>query len=336
MKLSRRAFNRMAGSAHLTIRGFGSLSIRQDKNGFLSPRTLGAFVHGAPNDPLALDRFAEQIGRRPAVVQWFEAWGSSTTVTAEIISLELLDRATDRGAIPMITWEPWDPAAGVDQPAYRLAVIAGGDFDAYINSWAYRLAAYGGPVLLRFAHEMNAPWYPWGIGVNGNTAADYVAAWLHVRERFREAGASNVAWVWCIDATVIKHHPLAAAYPGDDAVDWLAMDGYNWGTSRQGTTWRSLVELFADAYEQVSALRAGSIMIAEIASAEQGGNKAEWIREGFAALPERFPLIEIVCWFNEQKDVADWQVESSPQSLTAFAEAINQPLWSGHPLVLED
>ncbi len=77
-------------------------------------------------------------------------------------------------------------------------------------------------------------------------------------------------------------------------------------------------------------------MIAEIASAEQGGNKAEWIREGFAALPERFPLIEIVCWFNEQRDVADWRVESSPQSLSAFAETINQPLWSGHPLVLED
>jgi hypothetical protein len=25
--------------------------------------------------------------------------------------------------------------------------------------------------------EFNGSWYPWSIGVNGNTAADYVAAW---------------------------------------------------------------------------------------------------------------------------------------------------------------
>jgi hypothetical protein len=58
------------------------------------------------------------IGRRPAVVSWFEAWGSSTSVTGEIISSGLLDSVTERGAIPMITWEPWDPAAGVDQPTW--------------------------------------------------------------------------------------------------------------------------------------------------------------------------------------------------------------------------
>jgi len=334
-RLSRRAFSRKACALPIAVSsaiGLGSPSLRQGGGGQPLLLALGAFVHGAPQDPAALDRFTEQIGRGLAIVSWFEAWGSSTAVTGDVIRLELLKHVTDRGAIPMITWEPWDPAAGIDQPAYQLACIARGDFDAYVDSWAYRLAAYGGPVLLRFAHEMNAPWYPWGIGVNDHTAADYVAAWRHVRERFREAGATNVAWVWCIDATTVGDPPLGELYPGDDAVEWLAMDGYNWGTSFATTTWRPLVEVFGDAYEQVSALGARPMMIAEIASTEGGGNKARWISEGFALLPERFPRIEVVCWFNEKQDVADWRVESSPASLAAFTEAVGQPIWAGHPL----
>ena len=318
--------------AAIAASGTGSRLILQDIDGSPERRALGAFIHGAPHDPVALDGFADMIGRRPAIVSWFEAWGSSTAVTEDIVRIKLLDNATERGAIPMITWEPWDPAAGVDQPAYRLSTIARGDFDAYINSWAYRLAAYGGPVWLRFAHEMNAPWYPWGIAVNQNSAGDYLAAWHHVRERFREAGATNVKWVWCVDATRSRVHPFFALYPGDDAVDWIAMDGYNWGTSMPNTAWRPLVEIFSEAYDQISDLGMRPVMIAELASAEQGGDKASWIREGFATLPSRFPRIEVVCWFSEQQAVADWRVESSPQSLSAFVDVVNQSIWSVHPL----
>lgn len=334
MTPQRRAFNRRALSAYLAsiaAGGPGSLSSPETQADSLVPRALGAFIHGAPNDPGALDRFVEMIGRRPAVVSWFEAWGSSTAVTGEIIRVGLLESVAERGAIPMITWEPWDPAAGVDQPAYRLATIARGDFDAYINSWAYRLAAYGGPVWLRFAHEMNAPWYPWGVTVNQNSAADYLAVWHHIRGRFQEAGATNVKWIWCVDATTRGELSFAALYPGDDTVDWIALDGYNWGTSMSNTTWRPLVDIFSDAYEEIAGLGARPLMIAEVASAERGGNKATWIGEGFALLPMRFPRIEVVCWFNEQHAVTDWRVESSLHSLSAFVDVVNQPLWSGYP-----
>ena len=56
----------------------------------------------------------------------------------------------------------------IDQPAYRLANIARGDFDDSIDGRAEDLAACGKPVLLDFAHEMNGGWFPWGAGVNGN------------------------------------------------------------------------------------------------------------------------------------------------------------------------
>ncbi len=294
-------------------------------------RALGAFVHGAPQNPALLDQFTTDIGRQPAIVSWYEAWGSQNAVTGEIIRLDLLRAVADRGAIPLITWEPWDPGAGVDQPGYRLAIIARGDFDAYINSWAYRLAAYGGPVWLRFGHEMNAPWYPWGVAVNGNTPADYVAAWHHLRARFLAAGATNVRWVWCVDAPSIDAHPADAAYPGDDSVDLVALDGYNWGTSTPGSTWQTLPQLFASAYERTGAQANRPVIIAETACAEQGGDKADWIRQGFAAIQADFPRLTAVCWFNEIASAADWRVESSPASLAAFKEVASQTVWHGQP-----
>ena len=289
---------------------------------------LGGFVHGAPNDPGAIDRFTAEIGRDLRVVNWFEAWGSARRVTEETIDLALLSAVTDRGAVPMISWEPWDAAAGVDQPTYRLAAIANGDFDAYVNAWAYRLAAFKGPVLLRFAHEMNAAWYPWGIGVNDNAAADYVAAWHHLRDLFRAARADNVRWVWCVDATA-DHSPLEAGFPGDAAVDWVALDGYNWGTSTPATRWRSFDDVFADGYRRVTALSRRPLMIAETASAEQGGDKAAWIRDGLGALPTAYPRVRALLWFQEQGKAADWRVDSSPRALAAFKQTVTSAAWAG-------
>ena len=58
------------------------------------------------------------------------------------------------------------------------------------------MAAYAGPVLLRFAHEMHDQSYPWAVAVNGNTAEQYVAAWRYVHAIFVAEGATNVRWIW--------------------------------------------------------------------------------------------------------------------------------------------
>ena len=292
---------------------------------------LGLFVPGAPADPRPLDRLAEQIGRMPTFVCWYEAWGSATAVTGETLDLEKLQTVVNRGATPFITWEPWDPEAGVDQPAYRPAIIAGGAFDAYIDAWARRLAAWNGPIYLRVFHELNAPWYPWGVEANGNHPEDLVAAWRHIRDRFDRAGVHNVRWVWCPDAG-LGETPLEEMYPGDDAVDWIGLDGYNWGDVHPETGWRSFEEIFGAAYEAVRGLSDRPLMIAETASAERGGDKAAWIADAFAALPTRFPAVRAISWFGEATAGADWPVTSSPESVAAFADVATDPeMWGRLP-----
>jgi hypothetical protein len=75
--------------------------------------------------------------------------------------------------------------------------VAAGAQDNYIRSWAAAAKSWGQPLFLRYAWEMNAPWFSWGSGANGTTGADYVAAWRHVHDIFQSVGATNVKWVWC-------------------------------------------------------------------------------------------------------------------------------------------
>jgi hypothetical protein len=55
---------------------------------------------------------------------------------------QTLQHIHEIGALPAITWEPWHPADGADQPQYALERITAGDFDAYIMQWATAAASF--------------------------------------------------------------------------------------------------------------------------------------------------------------------------------------------------
>src|SRR5690606_18317976 len=124
-----------------------------------------------------------------------------------------------RGSVPMITWEPWDPALGVNQFEYSLESIVQGKHDRYIKEWARMSRRTHGKILLRFAHEMNGNWYPWATQVNGNSPELYIRAWKHVYQLFSRAGAYNVEFVWSPTRVYNGSASIAEMYPGDRYVD---------------------------------------------------------------------------------------------------------------------
>ena len=130
-----------------------------------------------------------------------------------------------RGAVPLLTWEPWAWGGGLDQAAYSLGRIAAGDFDAHIAQWGQALASWGQPVQLRFPHEMNGNWYPWAEGVNGNHAGEYVQACRHVHDVVAASGAGNVSWVWSPNVPYFGSTDLVGLFPGAGYVDIVALDG---------------------------------------------------------------------------------------------------------------
>ena len=84
-------------------------------------------------------------------------------------------------------------------------------------------------------------------------------------------------YVSCGNSTAFKK-----VYPGDAYVDWVALDGYNWGTAIPGTGWQSMNGVFERSYDAVTTLAPSKpFIIAEVAYTEKGGDKAS------CAFPDR-------------------------------------------------
>jgi beta-mannanase len=169
-------------------------------------------------------------------------------------------------------------------------------------------------------HEMNGNWYPWCGTVNKNTPPDFIKAWKHLQAVFYQAGTHRLEWVWCPYCQSYPTHlknKIETYFPGDDALDWVGLDGYNWGTTQKWSSWQGFDELFAPGYSMFNNLSKKPVMIAETACTEQGGDKAQWIKEAFQALKDQFPRIAMLIWFDILKE-CDWQILSSQESLKAF------------------
>jgi hypothetical protein len=304
---------------------------------------IGAYVPRILDDSKVYNAFTKAIGRAPDFVVWYEDWANGNFSNGHEQYLRTID---ERNLTPVIDWEPFDSedSEPVDQPTYRLSTIYNGNHNRYIDSWADGLAAYGKPVFIKFAHEMNGGWFPWGVGVNGNSKSDYVQAFRHIHGRFASRGADNVRWVW-VPNYVYDTIPatLEDVYPGDEYTDWTGMNGYNWGTSVYWescpcrSSWDTFVDVFDRTYNDLLAIADKPIMIGETASSEKGGNKARWITNALVQeLPNRYPNVRALTWFNTKATgldtnqngevvptaSVDWRITSSEESRKAFRKAV--------------
>lgn len=273
---------------------------------------FGVATPGGAAAGTELDAVAALAGESPGIVLSYKDFRQAPPVAE-------LDFVVNRGAMPLVTWEPWIAGSGVLQPGYTLARIAAGDFDPYISQWGAALAAWGKPLMLRFAHEMNGDWYPWCEAVNGNQPGDYVAAWRHVHSLVKAAGAANVNWVWAPNGGGSVDPALL--YPGDAYVDTVGLDAYNWGTTQAWSSWQLPPSLFGPHLAQLRTIAPGQpIIITETASTETGGSKPDWNTALVSYLRTQADVSGFV-WFDFNKET-DWRIGSSPASASALAAAL--------------
>lgn len=271
--------------------------------------------------PADLAAFTRRAGQAPSIVHWFSAWGGEQDFPAQTAAY-----VASSGAIPLLTWEPWDwSGGGAAQPDYRLSRITAGAFDPYVRRFAQQAKAFGKPVYLRFAPEMNGDWNPWSEQVNGNRPGDFVKAWKHVRSVFASVGATNVRWVWTPIVEYGGSTPLKGLYPGDASVDVVGLDGYNWGSTKPNIGWKSFSQVFGPSLTAVRSLSRKPLWIAEIGCTEQGGSKAAWVDDMFATVAAD-SRVDALVWFDADKET-DWRINSSSSSLAAFARGLTSPLY---------
>ena len=302
---------------------------------------IGAYLPPAPFDIRALDAYVRISPKAPAILMWYQPWADSGPHEFDAASCVSVYQ---RGAIPMITWEPWDPGTNANyvknpasQSAYKLSAIIGGRYDDYIRRFARGVKSVRGPVMIRLMHEMNGNWYPWSGTTNGNTPAQFIAAWRHVHALFAEEGAKNVTWVWSINHESVPANyanRFAAYYPGDSYVDWVAMSGFNWGTTSSYSAWRSFEQRYRLPLAYLKTLHK-PVVLAELGTVEQGGNKAAWITDAYARIRTHHPEVKAVVYFNSlqkgPKLVQDWRVTTSRASVRAYRAAVGAPYFLSGP-----
>jgi hypothetical protein len=128
--------------------------------------------------------------------------------------------------------------------------------------------------------------------------------------------------------------PKAPLYPGSGYVDWTCLDGYN-----RNAPWASATQVFAKAYDEITRRIAPDkpMLLGEVASTEDGGDKAVWITDFLRTLPSRFPRIRAFAWFDRGESGAgerhhDWALDSSATATRAFARGIRSAAYAaGRP-----
>ena len=309
----------------LIIAAIGTAVIIQSSAATTTGVYAGVFAGG--DSTLAdVHNFEAISGKKVAIVNTFSSWGAADNT----LKVNMLNNIRSNGSLPMVTWEPWNTAGGVNQPAYSLQSIINGSHDSYIRAWAQSVKVWNRPLFLRFAHEMNGNWYPWSEQVNGNKPGEYVQAWRHVHQIFSQVGANKVTWVWCVNKLYGGSTDIQTLYPGDLFSDWTAFDAYNRGTSTGLTgnqyaagTWQDFGTLVKPTYQALGSLAPGKPqMLAEYGTVEQGGDKADWFTKALKyELKNNYPRIKAVVYFNQNK-IYDNRIDTSPTSLAAYAGGI--------------
>ncbi|MCZ2830421.1 glycosyl hydrolase [Modestobacter sp. VKM Ac-2986] len=275
---------------------------------------VGASVAGLPRDPGALDAFTAATGVSPSSATFFLDFGGQVDTGA-------LQRLSAGGRLPMLTWEPWTHTRPGENP-YSLTAIAAGEFDGYLRAQGAALAAVGAPVAVRFGHEMNGSWYPWGQGVNGNTPEDYVAAYRHVVEVVSAAGADDVIWTWSPITVISRPNvPLAPLYPGDDVVDWVGLSVY---FSSPVATYAADVPPTLRQLDQIAPTK--PIYVAESAVLP-GPDRPAMIHDLVSGLLT-IPRLVGFTWF-DQDTQHDYRIENDPPAAAQLAAELSSPWFGG-------
>lgn len=260
------------------------------------------------------------------IVNIFLAWEDN-------FPLEIAEMVKENKSIFMITWEPY---LKEDKNRSILQGIVSGEYDSLIRNFSYILKEYNHPVLLRWGHEMNGNWYSWSGVKNNKSSYRYIGAFQHIHDIFQQIETSNVKFVFSINSEDVpkrRWNRFENYYPGDEYVDLIGIDMYNWGYSEQGFfakifAWKQPENILRQSYERIIKKYPGKpIIISELGCSSQGGNKIKWMQDLFYLLKKRFKAVKAFVWFDMVKE-RDWGISQDEEVWEAYKEEMKHDFFT--------
>jgi hypothetical protein len=252
-------------------------------------------------------QFEKSLGRELDIVHTYRTWDQPFPRPVDTVVL-------NSGRYLMLSWNGTDTR-----------LITSGAEDHVIRDRAREIKATGKPIFLRWQWEMERP----NVRDRIHSAADYIAAWKHIRAIFHQLRVDNVAWVWCPTAKGFAADPGAAAYyPGDDQVDWLCADVY----PGHEYDYRDLSEPLR-AFTDWAKSHPRPIMIGEFGVPRSyGPRRAEWLRKAAQTLQN--PQIKAVLYFDSDMETKgsdermQFSLEGDRAALSAMRELATLPFFN--------
>ena len=281
----------------------------------------------------SLARFVEfetSIGRDVDVARHFALWDDEFPSADETVLLSGRDMILS--VKPVRDGEPilWADIAAAQpgDPLYQDMV-----------DWANAIRPYESQIWLTFHHEPEAR-----ANIPYGDADEFIAAWRNFMTVIDSEGLELAGRVWIMTdyafhLTEIDRRHANFWYPGDEWVEAIAADAYNWHHCRTGidTRWmtpRSIIEPIRDfglkhPTEQM--------MITELGSAEDptdSTRKGEWIADVQNLFKDpTYSQFTLVAYFNLHHDKGifdcDWRISTSTAATDAFAALADDPFYGG-------
>jgi hypothetical protein len=246
---------------------------------------------------------------------WINTPPDGGQCTGEAREFAELDRK--HGFVPVIAWAWMD--WGNDEKSPRLQDVVAGQFDWYLDNWIEGVKAFKDPVFIRLSHEMDGDWYPYSEGwkkdPTRNTAADFIAYYRYVIDRFRKAGVTNVAWVWCVNGDRSGGKDWPDYWPGEQYVDWLGIDLYSSRNPKQ--VMGEFIAMYGTTRKPIM-IPEGGTSPEQTKWNQNFRGDAAWVKEFFEVV-NTTPQIKAVCWFQWDKS---YELQRDPEQVLEYRKGI--------------
>lgn len=216
-----------------------------------------------------------------------------------------------RGGIITISWHPRNPRTGgdtwdVSDTTVVRNILPGGEQHELFVDWMQKVATFlktlklqdgrSVPFILRPWHEYNGSWFWWGEKLC--TPEQYNALWCMFQDYINEQLPTNIVWSfspnlqgnWTEGAFIQR-------YPGNDRVDLLGCDAYQWGSEKDFTTGLSADLAFLNDFAQKN-----NLLFAMTECGMQNSPTPDWWSRVFLPLIQDYPVCYFLPWRNWHKE----------------------------------
>ena len=205
--------------------------------------------------------------------------------------------------------------------------------------WADAIRPHQSQIWLTFHHEPEA-----GANIPNGDADDFIAAWRKFMTVLDNEGIQLAGRVWIATDFAFQLPPTDRRhpdkwYPGDQWVEAIGADVYNWHQCRTGINndWYSARDIIEPIRDFGLQHPTEQMMITELGSVEDPNNpnrKANWITDAQALFKEpAYSQFTLVSYFNLHHDEGifdcDWRIGTSTAATNAFAALANDPYYGG-------